>query len=200
MYADRYDEARIETARLIIRPFGPGDLHAIHAILDRAFGDGGQVDDPQALADRRAWLEWSRLSQEWLPRLHQPPYGDRALVLKATGTVIGAAGLVPCLTVFEQLPQLRTAPEASGFATPEVGLFWAVDEPHRRRGYATEAAQALIDYAFGTLRVKRVIATTEYDNVASQGVMRKLGMELARNPLPDPPYLQVVGILANPGR
>ena len=56
----------------------------------------------------------------------------------------------------------------------------------------------LIDFAFQQLRVKRLIATTEYDNLASIGVMRKLGMTLAKNPLPDPPWLQVVGILDHP--
>ncbi len=44
----------------------------------------------------------------------------------------------------------------------------------------------------------RLIATTEYDNAASMGVMRKLGMTIAKNPLPDPPWLQVVGILDQP--
>jgi len=36
---------------------------------------------------------------------------------------------------------------------------------------------------------------TEYDNLASQGVMRRLGMKLEKTPFPDPPWLQVVGIL-----
>ena len=45
---------------------------------------------------------------------------------------------------------------------------------------------------------KRIVATTEYDNRASMGVMRKLGMRLERNPFPDPPWFQVVGFLDNP--
>jgi len=53
----------------------------------------------------------------------------------------------------------------------------------------------LINFAFQQLRVKRLIATTEYENIASIGVMRKLGMTVAKNPLSDPPWLQVVGIL-----
>lgn len=44
----------------------------------------------------------------------------------------------------------------------------------------------------------RLSATTEYDNTASIGVMRKPGMTIAKNPLPDPPWLQVVGILDQP--
>ncbi len=74
-------------------------------------------------------------------------------------------------------------------------MFWVISEAHRNRGYAAEAGQALIDYAFKELHLGRIIATTEYDNLPSQAVMRKLGMALHRNPRPDPPWLQVVGLL-----
>jgi len=146
-------QTTIETQRLIIRSFVLEDLPGIHRILDQTFGAGDKVDDEIALQERRSWLEWSILNQHWFPQLHQPPYGDRAVALKETRAVIGVAGLVPCLEFFDQLPELRTTPQASGFATPEMGLFWAIDPSHQRRGYATEAGQALIAYAFGTLRV-----------------------------------------------
>lgn len=96
-------------------------------------------------------------------------------------------------------PGLRAAGEAvsPARATPEVGLFWAIDPTQQGRGYATEAARALVAHAFGRLRLRRIIATTEYENVASQGVMRKLGMRVERNPLPEPPWLQIVGVLDN---
>ncbi len=127
--------------------------------------------------------------------MFQPPYGDRAVVLKSTNTVIGAVGYVPCFDVFEQIPGLQRGEAPSDDRVCEFGLFWAIDPDHQRQGYATEAAQALIDFAFQQLQLKRIIATTEYDNLASQGVMRKLGMTISKNPLPDPPWLQVVGIL-----
>jgi RimJ/RimL family protein N-acetyltransferase len=188
----------LETSRLIIRAFQPDDLHAIHRILDLTFGDGTRIADEEALNERRSWLEWSRLSAEWLPKMFQPPYGDRAVVLKSSDEVIGAVGLVPCFDVFEQIPGLERGGQPSIYRAAEMGLFWAIDPEQQRRGYATEAAQAMIDFAFQQLRVKRLIATTEYDNTASIGVMRKLGMTLAQNPLPDPPWLQVVGILDHP--
>ena len=55
----------------------------------------------------------------------------------------------------------------------------------------------MIDFAFKQLHLTRIIATTDYSNIASQGVMRKVGMKITRNPLPDPPWLQVVGVLEN---
>ncbi|MCB0137554.1 MAG: hypothetical protein KDD75_20795, partial [Caldilineaceae bacterium] len=75
----------IETERLLLRPFLPEDLDAIFQILDVAPGDV-DLDDPAAVAEakagRQAWLAWSILNYDALARLHQPPYGDRAVVLR----------------------------------------------------------------------------------------------------------------------
>lgn len=189
----------LRTRRLLIRPFIADDLHEIHRILSSAFGsDTPPADLSSALEDRRAWLQWAALGQTWATRMHQPPYGDRAVVLMETGRVIGAVGLVPLLDVFDQIPELRRGAQPTPWATAEVGLFWAIDPAHQRKGYATEAASALIEHAFRQLRLHRILATTEYDNHASQSVMRKLGLRLTRNPLPEPVWLQVVGVLDNP--
>ena len=150
------------------------------------------------MAERRAWLEWTRLSEAWYDQLHQPPYGDRAITLKATGALIGALGYVPQLMPFEQLAEWGGVLPAQARFTPEVGLFWAIAPEHQRRGYASEAARAMIDHAFETLRLKRLTATTDYGNLASQGVMRRVGMRLLRNPWPEPHWFQVVGVLAQP--
>ena len=39
--------------------------------------------------------------------------------------------------------------ESDDLLNPEVGLFWGVLPEHRRLGYATEAASALLDFLFG---------------------------------------------------
>src|SRR5262249_55004083 len=117
----------LETARLVIRPFVLDEAPIIHCILDQTFGDGTRSSDPAALAERRSWVQWSILNQEWLPNLHQPPYGERAVVAKATQTLIGAVGYVPCLAPFEQFPALCETAGPSGFFTPELGLFWTID-------------------------------------------------------------------------
>src|SRR5260370_35940096 len=69
--------------------------------------------------------------------------------------------------------------------------------PISEQGYATEAPQALINYAFTQLHLKRIVATTTYEHEASIGVMRKVGMRIEKNPSPDPSGFQVVGILEN---
>ena len=82
------------------------DLEEIHRILNEAFGAG----DP--LEQVSSWLEWSALSARWLPAMNQPPYGDRAIVLRSTGELIGAVGYVPLLMPFDQIPELAREPGA----------------------------------------------------------------------------------------
>jgi RimJ/RimL family protein N-acetyltransferase len=186
----------IETPRLILRELIPDDLDAVHAILDRDLGAGGV-----SRADRAEWLQWTIASYEQYRRLYQPPYGERAIVLRPGGALIGVCGLVPSLGPFGQLPYFSTRinlPVERRFV-PEVGLYWAVGSAHQRQGYATEAARGLVGWAFRTLNLARVVATTTHENAPSISVMRRLDMTVERNPFPDPPWFQVVGILENTG-
>lgn len=181
----------LETERLLVRPFVLSDLDDVYQLLDHeAWQTGLSIDE------RREWLRWTVMSYDALARLYQPPYGDRAVVLKATGELVGAAGLVPSLGPFDRLRPYGGDPFAS-YNRPEAGLFWATRTAHRRRGYATEAAGALIDYALRVLNLRRLVAMTDYDNLASQAVMQRLGMTLERNPRPEPHWFQVVGVLDN---
>ena len=191
----------LESSRLVIRPFRVEDLATIHLILDLEIGEvAAGAEAAQALDDRRRWLDWSVHNEVELARLYQPPLGDRAVVLRADDTLIGACGYVPCLMPFGQLPAfaaLSTAGE-SRHASMELGLYWAISPRFQGQGYATEAGRALIDYAFAALNVGRIVATTDHANAASIAVMRKLGMQIERNPYAEPPWLQIVGLLARP--
>ena len=186
----------LETERLWIRPLRRKDLAAVSQILDEALGftDGG-AQALRGLRERRGWLEWTVRGYRELGQLFQPPYNDRAVVLKSSGEIIGVCGLVPSLGPFGQIGLGEAAP---GAMTPEVGLFYAVHPGWQRQGYALEAAQALVNYAFTELHLARVVATTSDDNPASRAVMRRLGMTLRRNPLPEPAWFQWVGVLHNP--
>lgn len=188
----------LTTNRLLIRPFVMGDLDSVHGILDLDFQSVGSADKPLSREERRAWLEWSIGNHEQLGKLYQPPYGDKAIALRDADEVIGVCGFVPCLGPFSQLPSLRDGESARArYSTPEVGLFYAISRHHRGRGYASEAARALVDYAFRELKIPRIIAPTTYDNAASVSVMHSLGMIVDHNPYSDPPWLQVVGVLEN---
>ena len=189
----------LETARLVIRPLTMDDLDAVYQILDVELADadtGGE--GAGALDDRRRWLQWTVLNYEELARLYQPPFGERGVALRETGQLIGLCGYVPYLNAFGQLPSFRAGQATRpGLTSIEFGLYWAIAPAHQRRGYATEAARAMLDHAFSALRLARVVATTSHDNAASIGVMRRLGMRIETNPCPDPPWLQVAGVLEN---
>jgi RimJ/RimL family protein N-acetyltransferase len=181
----------LETERLLVRPFRPDDLEACHRLLDIEAWQTGR-----SIGDREVWLRWAVLNYEALADLRMPPYGDRAVVLKATSDIVGSVGLVPGLMPFQRLPSFGGL-AASNRTQPQVGIFWATGSAHLNRGYATEAARALVDYAFGTLNLSCILAWTDHDNAASQAVMRHLGMSIERNPRADPPWFQVIGILHN---
>ena len=54
-------------------------------------------------------------------------------------------------------------------------LGWTVFPAERRRGYATETANALMDWANREHRIKRFVSSTTADNAASLRVHAKLG-------------------------
>ena len=169
----------LRTSRLTVRELEAGDLAAV-----------AEVDGDA----RERWLHWTALSYEQLAELRQPPYGERGIVLNDSGRLVGLVGLVPSLGPFGQLPSW---PEPGRRFVPAVGLYWAVAPAFRRRGIAAESAAALIDHAFAELGLARVVATTERENLASIGVMRRLGMRVEENPEPEPAWFQVVGILSH---
>ena len=176
-----------ETERLLIRPFTLDDLNAIVPILDEGFGAAPH-------SEREEWLRWQVMNYTALARLYQPPYGDRAVVLKQTGVVIGSIGIVPSFGPFGKLTQEKHSKNNTRF-TPEIGLYWLIGSAYRGHGYATEAAKAVIDYLFTEWQLQRVVATTEYENTASIRVMERLKMTIARNPDHMPAWFQVVGVL-----
>ena len=184
---------KLETERLMIRPYVMSDLEAVHRVLSNAW-DVPPEEQARLLPQRERWLRWVVANYEGLASLHQPPYGDRAMVRKEDGRLVGSIGLVPSMGPFGQLPGFPVN-GGSRYSYPEVGLFWAVDPAQQGQGYATEAGQALIDFGLHRLNLGRIVATTEYSNERSMAVMKKLGMRILRNPRPEPEWFQVVGLL-----
>lgn len=177
----------LETDRLRIRPFEQSDLSAVRAILE--------ADETDPTTER--YVRHGALNALVLADLMQPPLGDRAVELRSTGEVVGIAGLVPAYGPFDQLRpmgELQSDEPLSSLYRIEIGLYYAVHPMHRRQGHASDAARALVDFAFDRLQLGRIVATTEHHNAASQAVMRRLGMRMHENALPEPAWFQVVGI------
>ena len=55
-------------------------------------------------------------------------------------------------------------------------LFYLLKSSYWGKGLATEAARALLDYAFRVLELNRIDSGAEFENVASKRVMEKIGM------------------------
>jgi RimJ/RimL family protein N-acetyltransferase len=180
----------LETERLIICPFDP------RSVTGKLF-----MKRKTVLSDDDQWLKWAVDQHERMRSLYKPPYGDNAMLLKATREMVGLCGLMRCLIPSE----LRPDPEPgepvgpSGFGD---GIFCDLIPSQRSQGYATEASQALIDYAFHVLHLPRLTATTQGNNQASINVIKKLGMRIKLNTDDDfpgfPAYMEVVGEIFNP--
>lgn len=183
----------LETERLQIRPFTPNDTIIAHQnSLSIGWVDATQSSTEQLNA-KQTYIQWCSLNHQQLARLHQPPYGDRAVTLKANGELIGTCGLVPYIADLGVFPYFGG--QKGGRELVEIGLMWMIAAQHQKQGFGTEVARTLINYALNKLNLHHIIATTDYDNLASQKVMLNAGMHVERNPFDGPPWLQVLGVI-----
>jgi RimJ/RimL family protein N-acetyltransferase len=148
----------VETPRLTLRPFVAEDFDALHAMRSNEEVSRYLYDEPfspdrtrELLARRIAATSWTA-EGDWL---------GAVAVERESGIVVGEVGL------FWISERDRTA---------EIGFIF--DPRHQGKGFATEAARALVDWAFGTVGLHRVIGRTEARNTASNRVLEKLGMRL----------------------
>lgn len=61
--------------------------------------------------------------------------------------------------------------------TPCVDIGWRLKKAVWGKGYATEAAQACLDFAFAELQLTEIFSITPKLNLASARVMQKIGMQ-----------------------
>lgn len=61
-----------------------------------------------------------------------------------------------------------------GTHTYEIG--WVFNPKYQSKGYATEAASAILKYGFEEMKLHRIIATCQPENIPSYRVMEKIGM------------------------
>jgi RimJ/RimL family protein N-acetyltransferase len=71
--------------------------------------------------------------------------------------------------------------QVDGRSEPEIG--YLIHRPFWRRGFATEAARATRDHAFGALGKPHMISLIRAENLPSQGVAAKLGMSVEKRTL-----------------
>ena len=145
----------IETARLQLRPFTMTDLAALHQqIYNDAdvmrYLPGGQ---PRSLEKTEVVL------REFIAHKARHGYTIDAVIDKHSGQFMGMCGL---FTLKED---------------GAVEIAYALGQAFWGQGYTTEAARAVLRHSFERIGLAQVIALAEPENVASQRVMQKVGMQ-----------------------
>jgi RimJ/RimL family protein N-acetyltransferase len=140
----------IWTERLVLRAPRLEDARTIATLLDdrRIAENTLRIPHPYGIADAHAFIAGANVNS-----------GETVfLITKRDATVLGACGVAE-----------------SPAAPPEIGYWLAV--PFWGRGYATEAASAMIDYAFDHLGHEVLHAGARVTNAASRRVLEKCGFQ-----------------------
>jgi RimJ/RimL family protein N-acetyltransferase len=150
-------QPRLETARLVLRPFVPEDFEPFATMCADA-EVMRYINDGRPLTRGQAWRAMAMFAGHWALR----GYGQWALVEKATGAFIGRAGLW----------------NPDGWPGLEVG--WFLDRARWGHGFATEAGLAALDWAFRELDVEHLVSVIHPKNAASIRVAERLGERFER--------------------
>lgn len=159
----------LETDRLILRHLVQDDLDCLYALyrdpeIMRYFPEGTLT-----YAETKEELEWFMNGH---PR--HPELGLWATIYKETGQFIGRCGLLPWVID----------------GSPEVEVAYLLEKAFWRRGFGSEAALAIRDYAFERLGLSRLVCMITPGNLASIGVAQRTGMAFEKEGVDDKgPYL-----------
>ena len=142
----------LETERLLLRRFTEDDVDAVYAM--RSDADLMRfIREPQTnRSEAENWVDL--VSSRW----ETQRIGFCAVIEKSSRKFVGWCGLW----------RLRE--------TDEIEVGYALMKEFRGRGYASEASEAFLIYAFETLNLKEVVAVARPENRASWRVMERLGM------------------------
>ncbi len=145
---------RIETDRLVLREFADDDWRAMLATHARPDVVRWLSFDAMDEAAAREYVQGIVVCARETPRM----VFEVAITLPGDDTMIGRTGMRR-----DDDPRCAT-------------LWFAIDPAHHGKGYAVEAARALLGYAFETVGLHRVRGDCDPRNPASARVMEKLGM------------------------
>lgn len=144
---------KIETDRLILREMTPADFAALYAIL----ADSDIMQHYPYSFDECRVRRWIDRNME---RYEADGFGLWAVCLKSTGEMIGDCGL--------------TMQNINGHVKPEIG--YHIAKVHQRRGYASEAARAVRDWAFQNTDFDALYSYMKATNLPSMATAKAIGM------------------------
>ncbi|MBY0401007.1 GNAT family N-acetyltransferase [Myxococcota bacterium] len=145
---------RLETHRLILRPFRDSDFEDVHAYARDPEVCRYQSWGPNSEQATRDFLTGA---QKWLAG-PDPKEFEFGIELKASNRLLGGCGF-------------RT--RRAEFREFEIG--WTLNRDFWRQGIGTEAVRVLIAFAFRDRKAHRLYAVIDPENVASAALAEKLG-------------------------
>jgi RimJ/RimL family protein N-acetyltransferase len=143
---------QLETNRLILRKFKESDFAAVHSYASCPENIIFMVWGPNSEEETKSFIRTS------IEKADETPCRNfqYAAISKDTGKLIGACDI--------------------SISGDEGAVGWILHRDFWRRGYAAEMGAALLDFGFGGLGLRRIIATCDEENTASYKVMEKIGM------------------------
>lgn len=147
-------QPELRTERLLLRPFRADDAADVERLAGEREIAVNTATIPHPYPEGAA-AEWIAIQAR---RQREGEEVAFAVVERESGRLVGAMGL-------RLIHPHRRA---------ELG-YW-IGKPYWGRGYATEAARAVLRYGFETLGLNRIHATHFTRNPASGRVMQKIGM------------------------
>jgi RimJ/RimL family protein N-acetyltransferase len=151
----RMDFVTLETTRLILRHFTDADLVPFMAYRNDPDVARYQGWEGISEAEAHAFIEEQKLVQPGMPG----QWFQIAIALKETGMLAGDCAL-----------KINEHEERQA----EIG--YTLARAYQGKGIAAEAVSRVLDYAFRTLELHRVIAITDCENAASIALLERLGM------------------------
>ena len=146
----------LRSPRLVLRPFAAADADDLFALHSNAH--------VLRYWDSPPWSERQRAGR-FIAACRQMADDDTGIRLAIDQAT--EATFIGWCSVTAWNPDFRSA-----------RLTYVLDDSAWGHGYATEAVQALLSWAFATLNLNRVQAETDTRNIASVRVLTKLGFEL----------------------
>jgi ribosomal-protein-alanine N-acetyltransferase len=156
----KLSKMKIETDRMILIPM------TFDFICDKMNANESFIEKQGIKINKDSWMNSDVIDilpilKDNLSKSATPDgYGAWLFILRESDCVIGGGGF-------------KGAPDAN--RTIEIG--YDIYEEYRRKGYATEAVLALINWARKTNGDIRITADCEVNNIASMKVLKKVGMK-----------------------
>ncbi|WBW96067.1 GNAT family N-acetyltransferase [Oceanirhabdus sp. W0125-5] len=150
-------EMRIETKRLIIRPYIEEDLEECFKLMQNK--------------ELFKYLDMDVMSYDgykglfqWLIDCYEVGFNEDFkysfnITLKDTGTHIGWCGI-----------------GGVEFDHKKKEIYYLIGREYWGKGYAKEASSALLDYGFNVMGLKEIVGLCKPENIASKKVLENLGL------------------------